>query len=571
LRASSLALLATVTACGAGHREAAPTRAAQATPPASSVAGVAPAPSITISVLALNDLHGRISVLPVFAGYVANVRKLRERDGGGVLLVDAGDMFQGTLESNLTEGESVITAYRALGMQAVALGNHEFDFGPVGPAQAGDPQGAIKARVAEARFPVLSANLIDESSGQRPAWPGLSGGAFVTVKGVRIGVVGGLTEQTPSIVMPAFFAGLDVGPLAPAVAKEAAELRARGAALVIAAVHAGADCQRFDDPRDRSSCSPNAEVFQMAEALPPGALDGVVAGHTHAGVAHYAGGVPVVEAYSRGKAFARLDLIVDARTHALRESVLHPPIDLCPDTSTLECSAGSYEGEPVVPDQHLAALIAPALAQAQQKRAELLGPDVKARLTRAHGVESALGNLLADLTLESVAGADAAVLNGGSLRADVQAGPLTYGALYEAMPFDNRLARVDLTARELRLVLETHLAHQNHGIVSLSGLELRVRCEQGTLRTELRRPNGKVVPPDELLTIATSDYLATGGDDFFRAARLPRDRIRADLGIALREAMAERLRKRKSIEPKALLDERRPRLAMPSQRPVHCN
>ena len=78
-----------------------------------------------------------------------------------VALVDAGDMFQGTLESNLTEGASVIAAYRVLGMTVATLGNHEFDFGPVGDAVGDDPQGAIRARISEASFPDLVGELGD--------------------------------------------------------------------------------------------------------------------------------------------------------------------------------------------------------------------------------------------------------------------------------------------------------------------------------------------------------------------------------------------------------------------------
>ena len=95
------------------------------------------------------------------------------------MLVDAGDMFQGTLESNMTEGAAVVRAYNALGYDAVAVGNHEFDFGPVGPAPSprapgDDPRGALKARAAEAHFPFLAANLVDDATGAPPAWPNVA-------------------------------------------------------------------------------------------------------------------------------------------------------------------------------------------------------------------------------------------------------------------------------------------------------------------------------------------------------------------------------------------------------------
>jgi 5'-nucleotidase len=87
----------------------------------------------TLTIIATNDLHGAVDRLPLFAGFIANIRDARKADGGGVLLVDGGDMFQGTLESNLAEGTDVVRAYNAIAYDAVAIGNHEFDFGPEGP------------------------------------------------------------------------------------------------------------------------------------------------------------------------------------------------------------------------------------------------------------------------------------------------------------------------------------------------------------------------------------------------------------------------------------------------------
>src|SRR3954471_19909619 len=81
---------------------------AESTP--SPPAHAAPA-DFTLSFLGLNDVHGRLKALPGFAGYAANLRRVRAAEGGALALVDAGDMFQGTLESNLTEGASVISAY----------------------------------------------------------------------------------------------------------------------------------------------------------------------------------------------------------------------------------------------------------------------------------------------------------------------------------------------------------------------------------------------------------------------------------------------------------------------------
>src|SRR5207237_7198674 len=114
-----------------------------------------PPPALVLSIVGTNDLHGHIDALPLLGGYLGNLRRARARDGGAVLLLDAGDMFQGTLESNIGEGAAVVAAYNVLGYAAAAIGNHEFDFGPVGKAAtprtpADDPRGALRARAAEA-------------------------------------------------------------------------------------------------------------------------------------------------------------------------------------------------------------------------------------------------------------------------------------------------------------------------------------------------------------------------------------------------------------------------------------
>ena len=166
--------------------------------------------AVTLTILGTNDVHGALERLPIFAGFVANVRAARAADGGGVVLVDGGDMFQGTLESNLGEGADVVRAYNQLGYAAAAIGNHEFDFGPAGPAVTAasiedDARGALKARAAEARFPFVSVNILDRKSGERIQWPNMPASTVVEVAGVKVGIIGASTESTPYTTMPANF------------------------------------------------------------------------------------------------------------------------------------------------------------------------------------------------------------------------------------------------------------------------------------------------------------------------------------------------------------------------------
>src|SRR6187551_3225373 len=158
--------------------------------------------SRTITIIGTNDLHGALDRMPLLAGFVANARAAREADGGAVLLLDGGDMFQGTLESNLAEGADIVRAYNAIGYTAAAVGNHEFDFGPAGPlatpsSDDDDPRGALKARASEAKFPFLVSNISDAKSGSRIKWPNMPASVLVEAGGTKVGIIGAATESTP--------------------------------------------------------------------------------------------------------------------------------------------------------------------------------------------------------------------------------------------------------------------------------------------------------------------------------------------------------------------------------------
>jgi 5'-nucleotidase len=541
----------------------------------------APAPAsvarVTLSIVGTNDLHGRIEALPPFGGYLANLRRARARDGGAVVLLDAGDMFQGTLPSNATEGAAVVRAYNVLGYTAAALGNHEFDFGPVGPAVTAkkpgeDPRGALRARAKEARFPFLDANLVETARGAPaapPAWTNVVPDVVVDVAGIKLGLVGVLTTATPRTTLAANFAGLAVKPLAPTLAAAVTELHRRGATVVVAAAHAGGVCKRFDAPEHFESCEPDGEIFQVARELAASgtALDAIVAGHTHEGVAHRVSGIPIVEAFANGRDFSRIDLTIDRASGRAVDARIFPPQRIC---TPERCTGETYEGAPVVPDPAVTAAIAPALAAARAQRDEELGPVLPAPITRAQKVPSPLGNLFADLMREARPRADVALVNGGGLRADLPAGPLTYGRLYEATPFDNRFATIPLTGAELAEAIARNLGRDN-GVISLSGVRAEAQCKDGALTVTLHRTSGRAIAPGTRLTVVTSDFLATGGDGLFSAET--KERAKLEDGPPIRDAMADLLRARRSPltpDDPALFDPAHPRIAYPGARPVRC-
>lgn len=492
------------------------------------------APTTILSIVGTTDLHGYIAPregvggLALLGGYLRNLRAARAADGGGVLLVDAGDTYLGGLESNMSEGAVVVDAYNALGYAAAAIGNHDLEFGSGdswggAPPDGDDPRGALKARARQARYPLLAANLIDGATGAPVAWPNVRPSTMVEVAGVRVGLTGVMTLDALSMTLAANVQGLSTAPLAPAVEREARTLRAQGADLVVLVAHAGGSCAAFDAPDDLNSCDDSAEIFEVVRALPRGLLDGVVAGHTHDGVAHRVAGVPIVQAYSWGRAFSRVDLTIDRATKTVTGARVHAPQDLClwRDGATGRCAPGpgatalgaQYEGRAVAVDPAIEAAMAPALARVRSWRTRPLGATLQAPIARGPGdAESPLGNLFADAMRAAVPGAEAALSYGagpGGLRAELPAGPLTVGAVFDLFPYDNRVEVVTLTGADLRRLLGDHVRRPFwRRALGVSGLQVRHTCAAGGDRVEVTRTSGLPVADDDRLTIAMTDFLA---------------------------------------------------------------
>ncbi len=530
----------------------------------------APPVTVVLSVVGTSDLHGHVAPeagrggVALLGGYLANLRAARAADGGGVLLLDAGDLFQGTLESNPGEGAAVVAAYRALGYDAAAVGNHEFDFGPAGPlvvaaSPADDPRGALRARAAEADFPFLTANVIDEATGKPLAGKGLAPSTILEVAGVKVGVLGVTTIDTPGTTLPVNFVGLRMRPLAETVDEEARRLRAAGAEIVVVVAHAGL-CKRASDDDVVQECD-FGEILDTVRALKE-PVEVVVAGHTHIGATRREGDVAITQAWKYGRGFGRVDLVYDRARRRVVRSELHAP--------RLVVEGDSYEGALVVPDARVAAAVAPYIEGAAARRAEPLGVVLETPVPFSYDRESALGNLVADLMRAARPEVDLAIINGGSLRRDLGAGELTYGVLFEAYPFDNRLALVRLSGRMLREIFAGNLS-RGGGVLNVSGLRVAAACKGAELDVRLVRDDGRPVGDDERLTMVTSDYLMGGGLANAPDA-LPSEETKIEPTGSLRDVVAAMLRRRGgALRAGDFFDPARPRLSMPGgKRPVTC-
>lgn len=547
---------------------------------------------VVISVVGTNDIHGQFRSGPgrggisTLSGYVTALRAARARDGG-VLLIDGGDMWQGTLASNLNEGALMVEAFNELGYAAAAIGNHEFDFGPVGPdaiptASGDDPRGNLKLRAAEAAFPLLAANLIDESTGAIVDWRNVRPSVMVEVAGVPIGVVGVLTRKTLLTTISANVGGLRIAPLADAISREATRLREAGAMLVVVAAHAGGRCTDYTDPRDLSSCDLSSEILSVAGTLPRGLVDVIVGGHEAPAIAHYVNGIAVTVGRAYGQAFGRTDLWVDRESGAVRGVLLHRPQPACPyHDASGECvwvrsempglEPASYEGRSIFPSPAIASIAARAAAGAAVIENQDLGVTLATPFTLEGNPESALAYLVTDILHESLA-ADVTLFNVvGGLRSDLPAGPLTYGSLYRMFPFDNRVVILDMTGADIRRVIAAQ-ARLRRSFLGFAGMRATVRCEADQMEVTIELDDGRIIADGDSLRVAANDFLATGGVDILTPA-MPAGGFAFDADPRLvRDVIATWFRKRGGLLDAAdYLDAKLRRWTLPDSLPASCS
>jgi len=478
--------------------------------------------------LGTNDVHGELVAQPdhggiaTFSGYVAAIREALAGNGE-VLLVDAGDMWQGTLESNLSEGAAVVDAYNAMGYAAAAVGNHEFDFGPEGskpiPESAADnPQGALRKNASDLGFPLLSANLIDTSTGKSVDWENFQASTMVTRGGLKIGIVGVVTEDALSTTIAANTVGVRVSPLAESIVVEARKLREAGAVLVVVLAHGGSRCEEFDDPHDTSSCTLTGEIVRVANEIPGGLVDHIVAGHVHRGMAHVFNGIAVTSSYSNARAFDRVDFTIDRSCGRIVDRQIFPPQMNCAKTRDGDwCTDGEerppaiYEGIEIRPMPEVAAIVAKAKDEVAQRNAEKIGVFLETSMTLRDQPESVLGNMLTDAMLESN-DADISIHNVyGGIRAEMPQGEVTFGHVFRVFPFDNRVAVIELNGLAVRRIIANQV-HNGNRRAGFSGMRTFISCDNGQMSVQMIRNDGRQIEDSETLRVVANDFLLLGGD-----------------------------------------------------------
>ena len=488
--------------------------------------GTAPAPEAPVRrvrIVHTNDFHGRLLPQPPAQGsgrsvggsavLAAHFDSAAARFGGPTLVLSAGDDMQGTAISNLSWGRATIAAHNAAGYDAAALGNHEFDWG----------QDTLRARVAESRFPWLAANLFVAGTRRHPEW--VRPWVMIDRRGVRTAVVGIALSTTPEIVLAGRTAGLEFGPEAPAIDQAAREAWAAGADFVVVTAHVGAFCRESGTAPAEPSAQCEGEVLAIADALTE-PVDLIVGGHTHRRVLTSEDGIPIVEAASYSTAYSVTDLErANGRLSVTRQEVRTAFADeVAPDTQVARVVEEWERNVRPITERPIT-----TLAQPLERNAP----------------EHALGNLLAD-AMRVQAGAQVSIINNGSIRRDLPAGPTSWGTLFELQPFANAVVTVQVTGAQLREALENAVRGGGPS-AHISGMTVRwdPSAPEGSRIREIRLLEGRVVQDSDTVTLGLSEFIATGGDRYtsLAAGRMTRtELVDLDALIAYLQALPQPVR-----------------------------
>ena len=483
-------------------------------------AGSPPAPHpasapVHLQLLAFNDFHGNLEppggtvrlpdgTVPAGGGawLAAHVARLRA-EVPATVVVAAGDLVGASpLASALSHDEPSIALMDELGLDVTSVGNHEFDHGleellrlQRGGCRAG--ASCAGGRFAGARFTYLAANVVDRSG--QGIFPGT---ALRTVGGARVGFIGVVLRDTPTVVTPTGVAGLSFLDEAEAVNAAVPPLREAGADAVVVLIHQGG-AQAPGSPPDgcQGFSGPLVEIAQRLRGV-----DVIVSGHTHqAYLCPDLAGALATSAGAYGRFITRIELEVDPAGHRL----LSRRASQIPVTHA------------IAPDPQAKALVDQAIAEAAPLASQRVGRLAVALTRAASGAgESSLGDVVADAHLLATRhlGATLAFTNPGGLRADVPAGDVNYAQAFAAQPFGNTLVTLTLTGAQLLEALEQQWTGSRPRILQPSSNVTYSWSESAAPGAKVvpgsLRVDGRPLARDARVKVTVNSFLATGGDGF---------------------------------------------------------
>ena len=494
-------------------------------------------------ILHSNDVHGAIDLYAAMAALKADY----EAQGAEVILADAGDYSQGTVYVSVNKGADAVTMMNATGYDVVTLGNHEFDYG----------YAQLAENMKAAKFQVLCADVLG-ADGKTI----YDANTIIEMGGVKIGFFGletpeAQTKANPKLIQGLkFLAGADGKELYNCAAAQVADLKAKGADLVVCLAHLGVD--ESSEPYTSYDLAKNVQ-----------GIDFIIDGHSHTVMTAGPNGEPI---QSTGTAFANIGVItIDNATKKIVGNELKAIWHTEKNADGKSVTVVDYKTR----DEKVAAAAKAIIDPIDKAYGEKFAvSEVALNGTKApngnRDSETNLGDLITDAMLWKVL-ADAeitvpeenvvAITNGGGIRASIGVGDVTKKDINTVLPFGNTLAVVYVKGSELLEALEasTYCTPESiGGFPQVAGMQFTVATYETYDKNDESYPNstyygpktinrvtigsinGKDFDPEATYAVITNNFVAGGGDTYYAFAAATNQ---FDTGLPLDEVVMEYITK----------------------------
>ncbi|MCU6793282.1 5'-nucleotidase C-terminal domain-containing protein [Paenibacillus sp. WQ 127069] len=426
-----------------------------------------------------NDVHGHIveNKDGKEFGYAKMATLINEwrKENTNFMLLDAGDTFQGTTYTNSFQGESILPILNHLAYETMAAGNHDFDYGMKQLLHLRD----------QMDYPIISSNIFNKDGSEF-----LEPVHFVEVSGKKFAFLGFVTEETPVVTHPNNVVGLTFKNPVEIAKKLVPELKKQADHIIVVS-HVGVDVDR--------------EIAKNVSGI-----DLIIGGHSHTPLKtpEVVNGTYIVQDWEYGKSLGRADLFYY-------------------NGELVQFSGGLKEyDESVVADPEVKKLVEEVAKKVEGALNVVIAKaevNLDGERTQVRSRETNLGNLAADIMRErtrSIAGyeADVAIIGGGDIRDNIQAGDITKKILQTAFPFPNTLAVVEVTGTELKASLENGVSQVEKGggrFPQISGMSFTYDPSLPAGSRVLKvKVGGKELDSNKKYKVAANDYLIAGGDGY---------------------------------------------------------
>ncbi|MGM0876324.1 MAG: DUF6359 domain-containing protein [Bacillota bacterium] len=461
--------------------------------------------TISVQLLGVNDLHGKVDVTGTVNGvnygrmdYLAAHLRGREATNPNTLIVHAGDMVGGSSPvSALLQDEPTVEMMESIGFDVGTVGNHEFDEGVDemmrlingGNHENGTPN------YDGIDFPMVAANVEYKDSGDLVLDPY----AIKEVDGEKIGFIGVATVDTPNMIISKGNEHIRFTDEAVAVNKYVPELQAQGVEAIVILAHV---------PGNQSGQTASGEIATIATKVND-EVDVIFAAHNHVKVNAVVDNKLIVQAWEYGKAFSDVELEIDR---------------LSGDIVKKSAEIVDVVQAGITPDPEVKSLLDNYLEKVGPKLNEVVGvagSEMDGGYTQKGLIgDNALGNLIAD-GMAAAMNSDFALMNGGGIRDDLNAGDMTWNELFNIQPFSNTLVKLEVTGSDMRAIINSQFSSYGPD-VSIAGFSYTWDSTKGSFGEviDLYLPDGSKIDPDKTYTVTVNNYMYPHSSDKYRIAEL---------------------------------------------------